>query len=144
MEGKYFGLVYMLIVFETRSMILCQYLHVTRMFRVFIVVLHLYLTQTCFPQPSVQQSVVCMCKQALLTCRHVLAPSSPSVCGWRFLRVFVIVLMVGGLWVRARGIHAPLLATPCVHFSQPVLFCYCYSFLSLCYVVTLAACHGRF
>jgi hypothetical protein len=125
-------------------MIPCQYLYVTCLFRVFIVVPHLYFTQACFLRPSVQRSVVCTCKQALLTCRHVLAPSSPSACGWRFPRVFVVVLMVGSLWVRARGIHAPLLATPCVHFSRPVLFCYCSNFLSLCYVVTLAACHGRF
>jgi hypothetical protein len=44
----------------------------------------------------------------------------------------------------ACGIHAPSLATLCAHFSQPVFFCYCSSFLSLCYVVTLAACHGKF
>jgi hypothetical protein len=56
----------------------------------------------------------------------------------------VVFLMVGGLLVRARGIHAPLLATPCAYFSRLVLFCYYSSFLSLCFVVTLAACHGRF
>jgi hypothetical protein len=41
----------------------------------------------------------------------------------------VVFLMVGGLLVWVRGIHAPSSASPYSHFSRPMLFCYCYSFL---------------
>jgi hypothetical protein len=88
-------------------MISRQYMHVTSPSRVFVVVTHLYRTQMCFSWPSVQQSMVYTCKQALLTRRRVLAPSCPLVCGWQFSGVFMVVLMVAGLMVKAYGIHAP-------------------------------------
>jgi len=116
-EGKYFGSVYRVTIFEAISMIPRQYLHVTHLSRVFVVVPHLYRTQACYPRPFVQRSLVRTCKQALLTRRRVLAPSSPPVRGWWFPKVFVVVLMVGDLLVRARGIHTPSPANPCTHFS---------------------------
>jgi hypothetical protein len=56
----------------------------------------------------------------------------------------VVVLMMGDLLVRVRGMHTPSPTTPYAHFSRPMLFCYYFSFLSLCYVVILVACHGIF
>jgi hypothetical protein len=49
----------------------------------------------------------------------------------------VVILMVYALLMRASDIHASSPATPYAHFNRLVLFCYCSSFLSLCYVVTL-------
>jgi hypothetical protein len=110
-------------------MIPYQSMHVTHTSRVFVVVLRLCCNQACVSSAVHTRETDVHAPASAIHSLARVGSSSPPVCSRWIPRVFVVLVMMRGLLVRARGIHMLSLATPCT-LCRPVLFRLYYGFLS--------------